>query len=300
MELNHKIYEIYAEGNKSVEIKNPKEVQILRNGEANGATLHDVFRKIDDLDTNKIYGWSILQFYKAENGFLLDNEGNKISLLDGDTQIFFRRVKDPLIILNEKDVNLDYVRDVSALLGLNTIEETITALEDNDKQILIEERMIANERRQKQIAKEKAEADAKEKARLEEERKQIEQKQKEEQERLAKIEEERIAKEKEEKEKENTFSPKEFRNIKKHYVENGFSEYTTSDGKYIFLFGEEGDIPEDEEPFLIAKREGYYEELEGELTDNKEKIAEFEFKDGEDKVIILDKETGTIKVEVIT
>jgi len=200
LELNHKIYEIYGEENKSVEISNPKETQILINGEPNGAMLHDVFKKIDDLETNRIFGWSILEFYKVEEGCLCDDKGNKITLLEGDTQIFFKRVKNPLIILNEKDVSLEYVRDVSSLLGLAIIEETITGLSDEDKQILIEERMSANQKRQNQIAKEKADAETEKKRQLEAEQKRIQQEQEEEQERLDKLEQERLDQEKKERE----------------------------------------------------------------------------------------------------
>lgn len=202
MELNHKLYRIYGEDKKSVEIKNPKETFVQRNGESNGATLHDVCKKIDDLETNKIFAWSILEFYKVEDGFLVDNEGNQISLLEGETKIFFKEVEDPLIILNEKEVTLDYVRDVSALLGLNTIEETIIGLSNEDKQILVEERMTANEKRQKEIQREKSEADAREKQRLETERLQLEKEQAEEQERLDQLERERIEEEKKKEEEE--------------------------------------------------------------------------------------------------
>ena len=196
LELNHKVYEIYGAENKPVEINNPKETQILINGEPNGAMLHDVFKKIDDLGTNKIYGWSILEYYKAEEGFLIDNDGNKIHLMEGETEIFFKRVKNPLIILNEKEVNLDYIRDVSTLLGLSTIEETIIGLDNDDKTLLVEERMAINEKRQKQIQREKADADARERAKLEAEQKRIEQEQKEEQERLDALDQERILAEK--------------------------------------------------------------------------------------------------------
>lgn len=202
MELNHKRYNIYGEGNKSVRINNPKETQILINDEPNGATLHDVCKGIEDLGTNKIYAWSILEYYTPQDGYLVDNEGNRISLLEGETKIFFKGIEDPVMIENEKEVTLEHVRLVSALIGLGTIEETIIGLSNEDKQLLVEERMDANEKRQKQIQKEKADADAREKQKLEEERIQLEKEQAEEQERLDQLERERIEEEKKKEEEE--------------------------------------------------------------------------------------------------
>ena len=202
MELNHKRFNIYGEGNKSVKIRNPKETLIMRNGESNGATLDDLFKEIDDLETNKIFGWSIFEYYKVEDGFLVDNEGNQICLLEGETKIFFKGIENPIMIEEEKEVSLDYIRNMCAFVSLNTIEETITGLSNEDKQILVEERMTANEKRQRQIQKEKADADAREKQRLEAERLQLEKEQSEEQERLDQLEIERIAEEKKQQEEE--------------------------------------------------------------------------------------------------
>jgi hypothetical protein len=338
MELNHKVYEIYGAENTPVEIQNPKEVQVLINGKPNGTMLSDIFKKIDDLEVNKIYGWSLLEYYRAEEGFLVDNNGNKINLLEGETQIFFKRHKDPIIILNEKEVSLDYVRDVSALLGLETIEETITGLADDDKQVIIEERIAINEKRQKQIKKEKEEADARETKKLEEERIRLEQEKKEEEERLAKLDEERIANEaasaaeaeaaaaeeekakaeaekaeaekaaekakieeeekKKEEEKKPEYDARQFRSLKKAYEENEVSVMATADGKYTFFYAEQ--MPEDEEPFVVVKRENGYDDIEGEITETTEKYIEFEFKDGgEELVVVLNRQNNSIKVEVI-
>ena len=357
LELNHKVYEIYGNENKSVEIKDPKTTQILRNGKPNGVMLSDVFKKIDDLEEGKIWGWSVLEFYKVEEGFLVDNNGNNISLLEEDNQIFFKKVKDPLIILNEKEVSLDYVKDVSTLLGLTYIEQTITGLEESDVQVLVEEREFENEKRRKQSQKEKAEIEAREKLRIEEEERNAqieaekeaekeaeekiraewekaeadaqaeaeEQKRKEEelrikikadakaeaaaeiklqleQERKKLEEEEEKIKEKkriEEENAKNIFEPKQFRSIKKSYSENGFQEYVTLDGKYIFFYSPE--MTEDDEPMLVLKRsDGKYEEIDGELTEDSEKIAEFDFTHNEqDNVVVLNKSTNSIKIEVI-
>jgi len=347
--VNHKVFEIYGEENKSVLIINPKDVLVLRNGESNGVTLNDVFKKIDELEENKIVGWSILENYKPEEGFLVDSEGNKISLLQGEDKIFFKKVRDSFFIIkDEKEVPLDYVKDVSSLLGLGTIEETITVLTNEDKQILVEERMLANEKRQKQIKAEKEEADAKEKKVLEEERKKIEQEQAEEQERLTileaeaeatkkreaeenekleleakkKHEQEQLEKEKEEaetaqakqKEKaqadaekrkkereknENVYTPKQYRDMRIEQLKSSFSEYITEDEKYIFFFPQE--VTDEDKPFVMLKTEDDYEELiDGELTINTSKLAEYEFKEGkEDKVIILNKKTESVKVKIL-
>ena len=362
LELNHKVYEIYGTDNKPVKIKNAKDVQLLKNDEPNGATLHDVFKKFDDFETNKIFGWSILEYYKIEGGYLVDNNGNRISFIQGEEKIFFKKVKNPIFIFDEKEVSLDYIKDVSSLLGLTTIEETIIGLSNDDKQLLIEERMVANEKRQKEIEAEQEEANKQEMKKLEEENKRIEQEQKEEQERLDKLEQERILSEKEaeekrieeeriaeekrlekekeveekrieeeriaeekrlEKEKEaeekrikeekqqieaeekkrkekeaNTIPPVEFRKLKVHYSNLGFSTYTTEDGKYILFYGEE--VPEDEEPFLFKKTKGGYEEIEGTLSGDADDKIEFDFKDDdEDKIIILDKGKKSVSVEVI-
>ena len=343
MELNHKKYPIYTEGNKPAKIVNAKEVQVLINDQPNGATLHDIFRSIEEFGTGKIYGWSVLQFYKPENGYLVDNEGNKISLLQGEEKIYFKPIEDPLIIEWEKEVTLDYIRDVSTLLGLNNIEETITGISNEDKQVLVEERMAANELRQREIQKEKEEATAREKQQLEAERKRLEKEQAEEEERLAILkkeeeekalieaeekrkqqeletaEEDKKRKEKEEienKEKieaeikrkkkerldnENVYTPEQYRDLRKQYLEGGeYTEYITEDGRYIFFFPDV--ISKETAPFLILRTDEDYEELvDGVgLTINNEKLAEYEFKDkGKDKALTLDKRKDSIRVQVI-
>lgn len=315
MELNHKLYRIYGAENKPVRIENPKEVQILRNNEPTGTTLNHVFREIEDLSMNKIYGWSILECYKVEEGYLVDAEGNKISLMQGEDKIFFKLIEDPLIIYNEKEVSIDYIRDVSSLLGMGAIEETITGLSNEDKQVFVSERMQANEKRQREIQRERAEADTREKQKLEAEQKRIAAEQKEEEIRLAKLEEEKkyeeeegerermkIAAEKRQKEREeneNVYSPSDYRALRKEYLGNGFTEYITQDGKYIFFFPEE--ITEEEAPFIVLKTDKDYEELVGgELTINTDKAAEYEFKHGnEEKVVTLNKKTDTIRVQVL-
>ena len=319
MELNHKLYRIYGAENKSVSINNPKETLILRNGESNGSTLNDVM-KIDELETGKIFAWSILEYYKVEEGCLVDNEGNKISMVEGENKIFFKSVEDPFFIEDEKNVTLEYIKYMSIFLGLNTIEETITGLSNEDKQVLVEERMAENEKRQKEIEQEREEASNLEKKKLDEENKRIEAEQKEEELRLAKLEEQRIEAEKEENEKiesesrkkkeeekrkkereenENVYNSQQYRALRKEYVENGFSEYFTEDGKYIFFFNEESD--KDDKAFVVLKTKEDYEELiGGELTINTDRTAEYEFKDGKDeKVVTLNKKTDTIRVQVL-
>lgn len=337
MELNQKIYKIYAEGNKSIKLTDAKKVFVIRNGEANGATLYDVFRKVDEFETNKIWGWSLLEFYKAKDGFLVDSEGNKISLLEGETKIFFKGIDDPFLDFSSpKDVNLDYIKDVSTLLGLGAIEETITDLTNEEKQVLVEDRMTANEKRQQQIKKEKEDADAQEKKALEAERKKIEAEQKEEADRLKaleeeaaeakkkedeekeksekeakKIEAEKKKQEEEEKEKaeeerkkkereenENVYSPKQYKELRAQYLETGFTEHLTNDEKYTLFFPEE--VTKENKPFVIVKTKIDYEDLEGELTINNDKQADFEFtENGEEKIITLNKKTDSVKVRVI-
>lgn len=334
LELNHKLYEIYGEENKSVTIKNPKETSLLINDEPNGATLHDVF-KIDDLDENEISGWSLLEYYKVQDGYLCDNEGNRLCFMEGDTKIFFKRVKKPLVILNEKEVSLEYVKGVSSLLGLNIIEETITGLSSSEKELLVAERQEENSRLEEERAvkaKEKKRIEDEEALRKEQERQEQEKEQqqirlqKEAEEAEAKKQEEiaaiaaeekrkqeeeetkkqQQAKEEEEaKKRENYMNAKQFRDLKNGYKATGYTVYNTEDEKYFFFYNpeEEGD----DRAFLVIRHKNQkaqkesekylYEELEGEFDDDS---SEFSFtEEGEDKVVVLDKEGNKIQVEII-
>ena len=354
MELNHKLFKIYGAEKKPVTIVNPKETFLKINGKQNGATLNDVCREIEELGEGEIYAWSVLENYKVEDGYLVDSEGNQISFVQGDEEVFFSKITKAFIPEWAKEVNLEYIKMMGTLLGMNAIEETITGLSNEDKQILVEERMTANEKRQREIQKEKADADAREKQQLEAERKRLEKEQAEEQERLDILQKEEEVKQKEEEEKakqeaeekkkiaaekkrqqeeeeeiektekqkqaieaqkiadeakrkkeraenENVYSPEQYSDLRDRYLEMGFTDYVTSDEKYIFFYGEASQIEEGEKPFIIVKTSDDYEELEGgKMTVDNEKIADYKFKhEGKNKAVTLTKKTDTIRVQVI-
>lgn len=77
----------------------------------------------------------------------------------------------------------------------------------------------------------------------------------------------------------------------------GFKEHE-QDG-YHFFYGE--NLPKDEYPFILAKRESdKYEELEGGVVDENDNKVDFEFTDGDDeKKLSLDLNTSEITIESI-
>lgn len=163
MELNHKIYEI----SPAVDLTGEKDIRVVVNDEDRGIQLSEVFKKIKEFDDGEISGYSILEYYKIQDGMLVDKDGNKIYLsTPTHPKILFKNIDDPTFISGEIEVSRNYVRDAGLLMNLINTEETITGLSKEDKQALKDERdLVAAEEDRKikeaeeEASKKKAEED---------------------------------------------------------------------------------------------------------------------------------------------
>lgn len=174
MELNHKIYELSVRANLDGQ---EKSIEVIKNGERTPVKLHHLFKKVW-FETGRIIGWSLLEHYAVKDGFLVDKEGNQIHFSsERFPEIKVVKIKNPLIIFDEVEVNWEYIRDISTLLGIENVEDTIKGLSPEEKNALVEHRQakLAEIEAQKREAEaEEARKKAEEEERLAEEARQAE------------------------------------------------------------------------------------------------------------------------------
>lgn len=171
MELNDRIFELSVQGNLHGQL-----IKVIRNGEEilAGDTCVQAKHIIKNLEfeTGKMRGCSILEHYSVKDGFLEDKEGNQIHFSsDRFPEIKINRIKTPFLLNNEVVVDLAYVKDVSTLLNMQTPEDTIKGLSDEEIKALQDEREKAKTELEAENARIKAEEDEKaaEEARVAEE-----------------------------------------------------------------------------------------------------------------------------------
>lgn len=137
MELQDMFYLLSEQAN--LDGQNPR---VLVNGVDNDIKLKEICKRLE-FETGKFRAHSILQYYTVQDGFLVDKEGNQISLTcDRYPEIKFVKIKEPGLMLSDKEVTRNYVRDIGKLLNLEKTEETITGLSKEDKKALRDERDV--------------------------------------------------------------------------------------------------------------------------------------------------------------
>lgn len=273
-------------------------VKILVNGKDESLSPRYLFKDLE-MECGKISGYSLLQFYKVDKGSLWDKEGNEITFSDTkEKKIPVEKVRDPLAFVAESlEVNLQYIKDVSALLGLIEIEKTISGLSNAEKKIIVDDR--EEEYTAKELAKKEAEAkvdqenriaEAKKAADKEAADKEAEEKKKEAE---AAAEQENKTEEKKIPEGDHILAPKDQKLLHRKYQRMGFAEYKKDN--YKFYYGE--DVPDNEQPFLLIDHDDYYEKLDGSVVFEKDGEVEYEFSDTDDidKLLIL--KDGKISIE---
>ena len=333
MELNDRVLELSVQGNL-----HGQPVYVVLNGNKipAGETFVQAKHIIKSLEfeTGKIRGNSILEHYSVKDGFLVDKEGNQIHFSsERFPEIKINRIKTPFLLNDEVEVDLAYIKDVTALLNMQNPEDTIKTLSVEEVKALQDEREKETAERDAENARIKAEEDEKaaEAARLAEE----EAKTKTEQDAAAEVtrlaeeeakkseeariqtekeaeeariqaeksaEEARIAAEEErkrieEEEKSYVLSVKEFDKLSRRNKKAGMTEYLNKEG-YHFFYGP--DLAKGEEPCILKKRSnGTYEELKGGIVDESAEEVEFEFEliDGTEYTLILNLESEDITIE---
>lgn len=140
MELNHRIYELNVQSNLDGQAKNTK---VMVNGEDSKAKLSHIFKNVW-FETGRIIGYSILEHYTVDDGFLVDKEGNKIHFSnERHPEIKINRIKKPgLLIFGEEEVNWEWVRDTGKLMNLEKTEQTVKGLSDEEINALQSEREV--------------------------------------------------------------------------------------------------------------------------------------------------------------
>ncbi len=279
-------------------------VKVLVNGNDGSLKLDHLFKEFS-VDDNEVTGYSLLEFYKIKDGNFVDEDGSVISFILNEKKISIIKVRDPFLFIDEDiEVNLQNVKDVSALLGLKEIEKTITALSDADKKILIEDREKAftvkelakkevevKEAVDKKVKQDKEAADKvfKDKetadAKVKEDAKKAE---------ATKAAEDKVTEEAKEKEKnkvpegDDIVSIKDFKLLQRKSQREGLLQYRSVD--YLFFYGE--DRADGKMPFVLIDMQTYYKRLDGSLTHEKNGEVEYEFtaEDETDKILILKNE----------
>ena len=288
MELNQKVFLF----NTEVDLQK-SDIKIYVNGNDIEASPKYCFKDIE-IESDKISGYSLLQFYSVKDGNLVDREDNILTFMVKDKKIPVIKIRDPLALIAEPlEVNLQYVKDVAALLSITQIEKTVFNLSNSEKKILVDDREL--EYTAKELARKEQEAKDAEELKSAEEAKAIS---------LAKAKEkeekDREAKAKEEEDKvpkiptgDNIMMDKEYKILHRKLQRQGFKDHKKDD--YIFFYSEE--IPDGELPILILNHTGYYEKLDGSVVYDENGEIEYEFTntDGKDMVLIL--KDGKIEIE---
>lgn len=137
MELHDTFFLLSVQAN--LDGQDPK---VIVNKIDNGIKLKEICKRLE-FETGKIRAHSILEYYTVEDGFLVDKEGNQISLsCDRYSEIKFVKIKEPAIQLGDREVGLQYVKDVTTLLNMENPAQSISGLSKEEKKALNDEREL--------------------------------------------------------------------------------------------------------------------------------------------------------------
>lgn len=315
MKLEEQIFNIVDETGKPIDVSKEPKTDVLFNGEKCGLGLSEIFIKITELNKGEICGNSLLQYYKiGEDGLLHDKEGNTIGLSTDKGKVLFKSIEEPTSTYGAVHINLEYVKNFASAFNIQKADELFIDLSPNEKEIVSTERNASIEAAR--IKKDKEDADA---LVIYEAAK----KQKETEDAIAAAAEKKkkddadalLLQQQQEAEKNQAIRkfnddrkkiiPKnliveetEFQSLIEHYKSIGFKQYEKGD--YIFFYGTVDEETEDvNEPFLLIKRNDWYEEPEeGELKVETDENVEYEFSDA-DKTIKIELDFKKDEVIVI-
>jgi len=171
MKLKEKIIVMTDDRGEEVELPKENKIGVAINGEK-GQTfegnfvpyeLKDVFVRISRISGNEIIGFSLLHYFKIEDGKLVDREGHTVEffLPENNTILKVAEFDAKFIPLDPIHIQLGYVEAFSNdLIGIKEPEAIFSDLENAEKKILVENRMDKNSREQADAdAKAKADAD---------------------------------------------------------------------------------------------------------------------------------------------
>ena len=294
MELIEKIFRVTNAEGQPIDLSEEKDIAVIINGKDNGIKLEHVFRKYAlDEDEGTIYGTSLLAYFTPKDGKLVDAEGHTIEFLTTERKpiLVTDNLEEPFLD-DDADIDFDYVKAFSELVGINKPDELFAELlSDSEKEV------FASERNKREAdSKQKADADAQLKADAEAKKKaDTDAKQKEDEETIKK---QADADARAKVDPDYLIEEPRYKQHQKFYGELGFKEYA-GDNVHLFYGKKWKDYNED--PFVLVKRgDNWWEDVETDVDNivEDEKTVQLEFIDGEErKKLTLDLENGKISVE---
>lgn len=316
MKLEEQIFNIVDESKKPADVSKEPKTNVLFNGKETGLVLSEVFKKITELNKGEICGNSLLQYYKiGEDGLLHDLEGNTIGLSTEKGAIFFKSMEEPVSTYGAIHVNFDYVKNFASIFKVTKGEELFKDLTGAEKQIIVQEREAAEQVaiEAANTAKKKKEVDDAAQAEADKKKKEADDAIKEEADKKKKDADEANQQQTERLNAIRQFNddrkkiiPKnliveetEFQSLVDHYKSIGFKKYEKDN--YIFFYGKVSEEAEDvNEPFLLIKRNDWYEEPEeGELIIENDKNVEYQFPDA-DKTVKIDLDLQKDEINILS
>ena len=319
MKLEEQIFNIVDSEGKKMDISKDITANVLFNGKETGLALSEIFKKITELNKGEICGNSLVQYYKiGDDGLLHDLEGNTIGLSCDRGLILLKSMEEPVSTYGAVNVSFDYVKNFASGFNIKKAEELFIDLSQAEKDILVQEREALEKSASEaaKIAKDKADAELLEKEETAKKEKEAtdaaqaeaDKKKKEADDAITlanQKETDRLNAIREFNDNRKKVIPKnliveetEFQSLVDHYKTIGFKQYE-KDG-FIFFYGKVAEDAEDvNEPFLLIKRNDWYEEPEeGELVVETDKNVEWSFSDA-DKPSKISLDLGTDDISVI-
>lgn len=140
--IQHKVYILETEDGSDVNLNDLTSLNICVNDNVTELGIDDVFKKFEGYEDNKLVGWSILQFFKFEDGYLLDEDRNKISFHSKQqgADFYVKKIRNAIIMLSDIEIKDAYIRDVKKMISLSkgrvteNKQEQIQELRDDIKQ----------------------------------------------------------------------------------------------------------------------------------------------------------------------
>lgn len=161
MELNENLFETTDENGNYVSNTMNDDIAVLINGKDRGFKLPDFFVK-HRFYRKGIDGYSLFQFFKEQDGALVDKEGNRITLfvVNKNLPLKFKSHDVPTITLDPVNVLQKYVKAISSAIGIEKPEEAFPSMPDEEKKVFIQERETTiQEAAANRTAQQQAEAD---------------------------------------------------------------------------------------------------------------------------------------------
>lgn len=120
-QIQHKVYLLEDEDGIEVDLNKITSLNVSVNDKVTELDVTDVFKKFEGYEKNKLVGWSILEFFKFEDGYLVDEDRNKISFYSKelDKELYVKKIRNAIIMLGDLDVKDSYIRNVKKLLVLS-------------------------------------------------------------------------------------------------------------------------------------------------------------------------------------